>query len=285
MSEFLDAFAAYVRANDLPVFRIAEAVGEGEPEAVTIRPCGASLNGYSVAKAFVVTAIGLLADEGKLRVEERVMDILGERPGMDPRWRDVTVDMALTHRIGLPQNCLDIDCQDVRLFGRDYLSYVFSVPLEQNPGEERVYTDAAYYLLACIAEEKAGMPADVYLWDRLLYDLGFAELAWSRCPMGHVMGATGLYVRAQDAVKIGQLYMHGGTYRGKRYLSKAWVDAVLEQEYEFHAYCGGYAKGGMLGQMLAFFPAQERAVAWHSSGEDLGGPMKTFIAAWQADHP
>jgi len=176
MSEFLDAFAAYVRANDLPVFRIAEAVGEGEPEAVTIRPCGASLNGYSVAKAFVVTAIGLLADEGKLRVEERVTDILGERPGMDPRWRDVTVDMALTHRLGLPQNCLDIDCQDARLFGRDYLSYVFSVSLEQNPGEERVYTDAAYYLLARIAEEKAGMPADVYLWERLLYDLGFAEL-------------------------------------------------------------------------------------------------------------
>ena len=104
MSRFLDDFAAYVRQKGWNVYRVTEIAGQGAPETVTLVPCSLCQNSYSVAKAFVVTAIGFLYDEGCISTEERVTDVLGALcpVGMDPRWQGVTVHMVLRHFCGLP---------------------------------------------------------------------------------------------------------------------------------------------------------------------------------------
>ena len=51
--------------------------------------------------------------------------------------------------------------------------------------------------------------------------------------MGYPMGATGLYISSADMVKLGQVYLEGGTYYGRRILSEEWVIMSLEREYDF----------------------------------------------------
>ena len=285
MSRFLEDFTALIRARGWTIYRVTEIVGENAPETVTLAACNACQNSYSVAKAFVVTAIGFLLDEGKLRLDECVPEVLGALcpADMEPRWQNVTVDMVMRHFCGLPQGFLDIDAADPRTFGADYLSYMLREPMLRDPQVAAVYTDAAYYLLSRIVEVRAGEALDNFLWKRLFAPLGFREVAWSRCPQGHPMGATGLYVYTEDMAKLGVLYRDGGMWKGERLLSEAFVKIALRAPYELKPIADGIAfgKGGMHGQMLMAVPTQGRVVAWH--GFVRGGVKEAvqWVAAYR----
>ena len=271
MKDLLDKLAKCCEENDYSIYRIAVLDGETEQtEQLTLRNMNACMNSYSVAKAFTMTAIGMLVDDGLLSLDEKITDILaGDYTGIgDERWHDLTVDMTLLHRVGLPKNFLDIDAKDPLAFGEDYLSYTLQQPLEFAPGTDSVYTDAAYYLLARVVEKRVGMSMDTFLWKRLFTPLAFREVAWSRCPLGHAMGATGLYVRTDDVVKLGALYLNGGKWNGKQIISEEWVQTALERGYELQktGFGESYGKGGMFGQMLLVVPEKNLVAAWHGFG-------------------
>ena len=232
-------------------------------------------NAYSVAKTFIVTAIGLLVDQGLLTIDETVVDILADElpETYNEVWSQTTVEMLMLHNVGLSAGFLDIDVLDATTFGEDYLSYVLNAPIREdyNPlGNSYTYTDAAYYLLSRIVEKKSGMGTDDFLWKYLFYPIGCRETAWSHCPKGHVIGATGLYIRAEDLVKHGVIYLNGGMYGDKRILSQGWVQTVLDRGYEFRSYDKGvsFRKGGMRGQMLIIVPRMKRVMAWLGCGEN-----------------
>ena len=281
MSDFLNRFAAFIQEQDYNVLRVAEIYDGGAAESLDIALCNPCQNTYSVAKAFVVTAVGLLADEGRLRVDDKITDILADYlpEGIDPRWHTATVDDVLLHKCGLPGGFLDIDVCDIQGFGRDFLRYLFTYPLLDAPGTERRYTDGAYYLLSRVVEQAAGQPLDTFLWDRLLYEIGFQEVSWAHCPMGHPMGATGMYIRTADMAKLGELYRTGGCYGGRRYLSEDWVRLALSRPYELSPNDGGrsFSKGGMCGQNLLVIPEQKRVVAWHAYEKTDNGVLTNWI--------
>lgn len=247
-------------------------IENGKSETAVITPANGAQNSYSVAKVFTVTAMGMLVDRGLLQTDEKVCDILRAQlpAGTAPEWEPMTVHHLLKHSAGFGGGCLDIDAENqVPIAGEDYLSYLFCGKPEYAPGTESRYSDAAYYLLSRIFTAKSGEKMDDYLLKHLFYPLGFREMAWSKCPMGYPMGATGLYVYTEDIAKLGVLYLNGGLYLGKRILSAEWVETVLREGYEFAKTAGGgYGKGGMYGQMLIFYPNRNRVVAYHSFGGD-----------------
>lgn len=234
--------------------------------------CANCQDSYSVAKAFVMTAVGMLYDDGLLSLHTPVTSILPDAfaGDVDIGWRLVTIEHVLTHRVGFAEGFPDIDSEDVSRYPtHDYLAMVAAHPVAHMPGSTYVYSDAAYYLLSRIISRVAGMNVDDLLSKRLLMPMGFREVAWSRCPMGYPIGATGLFIPTEDMLKLGVLYLNGGVYEGRRYLSKEWVDLALEREYEFHAMIGSdlIGKGGMYGQLVAFSREKNVAVACHSHEE------------------
>ena len=284
MSQFLNECAAVSAAQRVPAIRIAEGRENGEIETAELCPANRCQNVYSVAKTFTMTTIGLLYDRGLVRLEDKVCDLLADElpeSGMDPRWRDATVEMALRHRLGLPARFLDIDITPASTFGRDYLRYMLTTPLECAPDTVYQYTDGAFYLLSRIAEKRAGMPIDDYFWQELGYPLDYAELAWSHCPLGHPMGATGLYVTAPDMVKLGLIYLSDGVLGGRRYLSEEWVRLAFERNFTFSCGADGtlWYKGGMHGQKLYVDREARRVVAVQSYGADTDA-----IAQWIREH-
>ena len=231
------------------------------------RPGDACTNSYSVAKFFTMTAIGMLWDQGKLRMEEKVFDIFQEEfpEAHDPKWHDVTVEHVLKHMVGFGEGFLDIDVEKISDYPTDdFLHIVLSRSLTYQPGQTGVYSDAAYYLLSRIVTKRSGMHLDEFLRPVLFGIMGFQEAAWSKCPRGFCMGATGLYIRTADMVKMGYVYASGGQYDGKTVVSADWVRLAIERGYcmKQHGDTGIYSKGGMFGQMLAFSPEQHFACAW-----------------------
>jgi CubicO group peptidase (beta-lactamase class C family) len=279
MSEFLNRFAALARETDCNIYRVTEIVN-GKSETLELMPTNRCHNVYSVAKAFTATAIGLLQDRGLLQLDDRITDILHRYlpKGLDPRWEAVTIEDAMKHRLGLPQGFLDIDAKDCPAYGADFLSTLFLEPFVAEPASVYCYTDAAYYLLSRVAEEASGMPLDALLQEALFAPLQFAETAFTRCPQGHPMGATGLYIHTADAAKLGALYLQGGVWEGKRYFSEEWAQTVLKKQIEFHriADTDAFGKGGMYGQMLLFSPHAHRVVCWQGFSPKGCGELMLF---------
>ncbi len=259
-------YAARARAAGYRMYFAAEGDSEGNFRLQSIEPANPCCNCYSVAKAFTVTAFGMLADRGLLAPEDKLAKYLSPLfpAGCDPRWYDITLDELLRHRAGIGTR-LDIDAEDARAFFSDYPAYVMSFGLIYDPGTDYRYTDAAYYLLSRVIKAACGKDPAELLRPICMKTMHFAEFAWSVCPEGYCMGATGLYLRTEDLLKLGVLYLREGDWMGERVISKEWVRTVLARGYEFHSIGGGwFSKGGMRGQRVAFSPEKGLAVAWNS---------------------
>lgn len=234
------------------------------------QPCNNCNNSYSVAKVFVMTALGMLWDEKKIRMTDPLSMYFDIPSSAGLGWKLATIEHAVTHRLGFDEGFLDIDTEDTTTYPTDdYLSMVFSHPLTHIPGTHVQYSDAAYYLLSRLFSIVANENIDTFLNRRLLKPLRFREAAWSRCPLEYPVGATGLYISSEDMVKLGALYLEDGMWNGQRILSNEWVERVISREYEFHTMTssGLIGKGGMYGQMLVFSKEQNFAVACHAHEE------------------
>ena len=235
---------------------------------VEIVPANPTCNCYSVAKAFTVMAIGLLYDRGLIKLDMLLCDILKKYlpKDIDEKWMHVTIHNVLSQKVGFGSGLLDIDCDDASEYPTfDYLDIVLKTKLEHTPGTVYQYTDAAFYLLSRVVFEVSGKELCDFLRPILMEKMKFKELAWSKCPRGHSIGATGLYIRTEDMVKLGILYLNKGMWQGERIVSEEWVDLVIKNRYEFtHIRDGWYAKGGMRGQLLMFNLDKGKAIACHS---------------------
>lgn len=277
----LDAICRRIADEKTNIYTVCQISAQGT-DVKHLRDANACSNSYSVAKAFTMTALGMLWDDGLLDVNESVYSILKDcfPPDYDRRWEEVTVEHAIKHRIGFDRGFLDIDAEDIADYGTDdFLSVVLSRPLQLRPGTVYVYSDAAYYLLSRIVTAKSGQKLDDFLRARLFNPLRFQEVAWSRCPHSYAMGATGLYIRTQDMAKLGWVYLNMGMYDGRRIVSSEWVELALGREYEFYRIgeTNAYAEDGMNGQMLYFSFDKGMSIAWHGCCPNGTGTLDALL--------
>lgn len=272
-------FKERVLKEKLNVYFISEASSECDIVKEEIVPANPTCNCYSVAKAFTVTAIGMLFDRGLLKTDMLLVDILNKYlpDNIDELWKKVTIHDVLVHKVGFSCGLLDIDCDDASSYPTtDYLKIIFNTKLTHNPGSVYQYTDAAYYLLSRVVSEISRMDLEDFLRCLLMEKMKFKELAWSKCPKGYSMGATGLYIRTEDMVKLGVLYFNKGLWNGERILSEEWINKVISNRYEFSPIKDGwYAKGGMRGQLLMFNLEKKKAIACHSFEDQI--PYSIFL--------
>ena len=243
-------------------------------------------NTYSVSKVYCVTAIGMLYDEGKLKTTETVGQIFKDEIkayGIDAnKWSDITVHDLMKHRVGFTQgSLLDIDvyANEWKSWDSDFLKIVLNYKIDGKKTYK--YSDAAFYLLSRIVAKKSGQTLDVYLKSRLFDKLDYKDYRITKCPKGHPIGATQFYLRPDDVVKLGRVYLNGGTYNGQRIISQDWVNKVIENGYELNSSNNGYGKGGMRGQYIYVNFKHNVAVAWLSEtdgGTDaLHSKLKNYM--------
>lgn len=285
MSRFLKNFAEFLDEQPFDIIRATE-IHDGKRETLERIRANYCQNTYSVAKFFTMTAIGLLVDDGKLSVKDKITDIFADElpKNIDERWDITTVSTCLTHKIGLPGGFLDIDCQKSSEFSEDYLKYMFEYPLLYTPETDRKYTDGAYYLLARVVEKITGDNVEDFLWKKILFQMDFQEIAWSHCPKGYSMGGTGLYIGSPDMAKMGQLYLNGGVYNGVHLLSENRVKTSIENRYAIDSDPDEiiFFKGGMYGQKLIFCPSQNRVLAIQSYDAN-GDLMAKFLINYKEE--
>ncbi|MDO5309026.1 MAG: serine hydrolase domain-containing protein [Planctomycetia bacterium] len=276
----LPALEKIARDDGDHIFTITE-IYKGQSRSVEIREGMRCHNSYSIAKLFTVVTIGIMEDKGLLDVDDPVFPILEKEfpDTFDPKWRDVKISDVLRHRVGYGvAGFLDIDAQNASTWKeRDFLKIALGEPLEFKPGEKFVYTDAAFYVAACIGGQVAGEKFNEFMVRELLEPLEFAEYAFSTDPQGRPIGATGLYISTEDMAKLGEMLVNDGEYHGRRILSKEFVDKAFARTFELYPVGKqgvAFTKGGMNGQILYMNRATKRVVAAHSYHGDVDAILK-----------
>ena len=174
---------------------------------------------HSLSKSVTATAIGMLIDEGKLSLNDKVVKILEKRiPGIYTlAYRNLTVKHLLTMTSGASFSELGIAVE------KNWVNAYFGSRATFEAGKKFHYNSLNTYILSVIVKEISGKGLIEYLRPRLFDPLGIELYHWELSPEGVEVGGWGLYLRREDAAKIGQLYLDNGVWNGKRIISESWV--------------------------------------------------------------
>lgn len=126
----------------------------------------------SVTKQFTAAAILLLADEGRLRLDEPVTTYVA---GLSPLYHQVTLGELLNHTAGVPNFTEFFRRFRQPLAPAALVDSLRRRPLLFEPGTGFHYSNSGYYLLGLVIERVTGQPYAAFLRDRFWAPLGMAD--------------------------------------------------------------------------------------------------------------
>jgi CubicO group peptidase (beta-lactamase class C family) len=219
------------------------------------------------------TAVMILFDEGKLRLDDPVVKYIPEFGG-GPK-DQVTIRMLLEHRSGLPAGR---DLWRITQTPEEARAAVISTPLFAAPGQYYEYSDLGADMLGFVVEAVSGQKLDQFLDQRVFTPLGMtdthfrpdASLRGRIAPteltpprgyplrgevhdenayaLGGVAGHAGLFSTASDLAVFAQMMLNGGTYNGTRIVADSTVKLFTRRAAGTRALgwdtCGGHGSCG-----------------------------------------
>jgi CubicO group peptidase (beta-lactamase class C family) len=182
---------------------------------------------YSITKGVAAIVTGMLIDEGKLRLDDKVGPMLAKwRPDLADKLADksdLTVRHVLTMSSGLHYD-FEPKGDPIYYEAPDRLQLAADTQSKVPPGTEFEYTDINPILTAAVLSAAAGMPVETYAEERLFKPLAMKNYAWGRADTkGLVSTGWGLRLRPIDMTKVGLLVLHGGRWQGEQLVSEAWI--------------------------------------------------------------
>ncbi|WP_154656527.1 serine hydrolase [Novilysobacter defluvii] len=191
----------------------------------------------SNTKAFTSAALSMLADEGKLELEDRVIDHLPWFRMADPYiTREMRVRDLLVHRSGLPLGAGDLLYWPTSDYStREVAERLAEVPIEGGFREKYAYDNILFGIAQLVVEEVSGQSYQDFLQQRIFDPLGMADTRFNSDhlrPGDNV--ATG-YSKADftELVPAPRVSWHnvsgaGGLYSSVHDLTR-WVRVQLDQ--------------------------------------------------------
>ncbi len=221
---------------------------------------------HSLCKSITGMAVGLLIDEGKLSLEEKVLDILRDDRGPIARMlpaNAITVRHLLTMSSGVKYN------EAGAVAGNKWLRDYLNAGSNFAPGSSFEYNSMNSYVLSAIISRKTGETLTEYLRPRLFEPLGIRRFFWEESPEHVVKGGWGMFLRIEDMAKLGMLYLQNGKWQGRQIIPEEWVRESTQTQirtgmdhcaaYGYHLWIledrpGAFYYNGMLGQNVFCYP-------------------------------
>lgn len=240
----------------------------------------------SAGKTFASVMMGAAMLRGTaITPETRAYDVLtglGSTGHPDPRKSRITLAHLMTHTSGL--DCNDADPSSPGNEGvmqsqtaePDWWLYTLDLPMRHDPGSRYAYCSAGMNLMGGVLTVATGtwLPE---LFDRTIArPLHFGRYYWNLMPTREGYLGGGVFLRPRDLLKVGQVYLDGGVWRGRRIVTAEWVARSAAPHVEISPETTGMSPE----EFQNFYPRGWDGYAWHVFNVRSGGRV---IDAFEAN--
>lgn len=197
-------------------------------------------NVFSVTKSVASTLVGIAVDEGLLRLDQTLAELLpAYASAMDVEARATTLEQVLTMTGGFP----DTRMVDASAFTptSDWVALCLQSAVAP-PGQQFAYSDVGAHLVGAILVQATGRSVLQYARDKLFGPLAIpsdpaaeplldpndnaydaASFTWGVDPQGIHTASFNLAIRPLDMLVIGSLFLHQGRWQGVPVVSESWA--------------------------------------------------------------
>ena len=109
----------------------------------------------------------------------------------------------------------------------NYIEYVLQKDVTSTPGSEWNYNSGCPMLLAGAIKNLSGVHIDEFGLQYLFEPLGITRVNWEYQSDGLPLATGGLWMKARDSAKFGQLFLDSGLWHGQQVISADWVQRSL----------------------------------------------------------
>ena len=236
--------------------RLAESYFDGEDDSWG-EPLGVVEHGpdtlhdlRSVTKSIVGLIYGIALAEGKVPdIDQPLYAQFPQYPDLEtqPGREKILIEHALSMQMGIEWN-EDLPYSDPKNseIAMEYADDRYRYALEQKivfePGAEWTYSGGAVALIGKIIADGTGMPIDEYADEKLFKPLGVDEFEWAAGQDNVPSAASGLRLKLDDLVTIGNMVAQDGMYGNKQIVPSDWLDELFTPR----ATLDEYVKYGLL---------------------------------------
>ncbi|WP_160692332.1 serine hydrolase domain-containing protein [Clostridium sp. C2-6-12] len=256
---------------------------------------------YSAGKSFTSIAIGLLQEEGKLKITDHICDYFKDKLPKDGAYeyiKKITIEDMLTMRTAHNKTTYKVEENN------DWVESFFKIKPSHHPGTIFSYDTSATHVLSALVERLSGKSLMEYLREKVLNYINFSEEAkFLKDPMGISQGGSGLICTMRDLAKLTYICMENGVYKDKQLIPKfyiqeatkkqvdTFIQSVIDEQqgygYQFwKSRYGGFTLYGMGGQLSICLPQYK--VIFTTIADTQGNPtglQNIYDAFWQQVFP
>jgi CubicO group peptidase (beta-lactamase class C family) len=176
---------------------------------------------FSVTKSLVALAIGALIDEGRLSLDDKIVDYFPEKQpvgGAFPYTAMMTIRDMLEMKTCHAKTTYKVPGVT------DWVGSFFTTPPSHVPGTSFAYDTSSTHVLSALVEKLTGMTVLDYMRRICLSELGFSAQAHILTdPSGIGSGGSGLCATTRDLLILMMLVAGNGCVDGRQYISAEYV--------------------------------------------------------------
>ena len=230
----------------------------------------------SAGKTFASVMLGAAMLQGlPLSPDSRVYAVLsglGPFANPDPQKQTITLAQLLTHTSGLA--CDDNDDASPGNEGTmqsqaaqpNWWRYALDLGVVHAPGTRYAYCSAGTNLIGAALTTAGGVWLPEFFDRSVARPLEWSPFFWNLMPNGEGYLGGGSRVRPRDLLKVGQAYLDGGVWHGRRIVDAAWVNESTQQRVEISPATTGLSPD----QFSNFYIQGADAYAWHLATLNVG---------------
>lgn len=145
----------------------------------------------SISKPITAVAVMKLVEQGKLKLDDRIVDLLElkipEAPQGDPRWKLITIRQLLEHSAGFDRDKSGDPMFKSREFAieekvmppagtKEIIACMVRRPLNFDPGQRMSYSNFGYCLLGRAIEKVSGQSYEAFVIEHVLKPVGVTKM-------------------------------------------------------------------------------------------------------------
>lgn len=205
----------------------------------------------SVSKMLSATAVMILVDQGLVSLNNPVVTYIpGFTMPLDPRHRNITVEMLLNHTSGLPgYDPKTMTHAPYTGYAADFMEGLKRQRLMHDPGTIAAYNNDGFTMVENLVKAVTGQDYPDFVRRNILFPLGMTKSQYQNVPLPagsyaqgyngaakvplytlNVYASGGFFSTPEELSRLASLFANSGMYEGRRILSAQSVAAMAADQ-------------------------------------------------------